>query len=55
MIRSLYFAFFVLTGLKVRKIPNYAIAFNENGFHQVDKAAFLGGMLVTELWQRRSS
>jgi cyclopropane fatty-acyl-phospholipid synthase-like methyltransferase len=55
VIRSLYFAFFVLTGLKVRKIPNYAIAFNENGFHQVDKAAFLGGMLVTELWQRRSS
>ena len=53
VIRSLYFAFFVLTGLKVRKIPNYASAFNENGYHPVDKAAFLGGMLVTELWQRR--
>ncbi len=53
VIRSLYFAFFVLTGLKVRKIPNYASAFNENGYHPVDKAVFLGGMLVTELWQRR--
>ena len=53
VIRSLYFAFFVLTGLKVRKIPNYASPFNENGYHPVDKAVFLGGMLVTELWQRR--
>jgi SAM-dependent methyltransferase len=55
VIRGLYFAFFVLTGLKVRKIPNYANAFKENGYHQVDTAEFLGGMLVTQLWQRRSN
>jgi ubiquinone/menaquinone biosynthesis C-methylase UbiE len=55
VIRSLYLAFSILTGLQVRKIPNYAKAFDDNGFHQVDKAVFLGGMLITELWHRRSN
>ena len=54
VIRSLYFAFFVLTGLRVREIPNHAQAFNDNGFHVVEKAAYLGGMLITEVWGRQS-
>lgn len=54
LIRSLYFLFSVLTGLQVRKIPNYSDFFEDTGFHQVDKAAFLGGMLITEVWQRWS-
>jgi len=53
LIRSLYCAFFVLTGLHVRHIPNYSRAFVNNGFHLVEKAAYLGGMLITEVWERQ--
>ncbi|MGC1871900.1 MAG: class I SAM-dependent methyltransferase [Acidobacteriaceae bacterium] len=53
VIRSLYFAFFVLTGLRVRKIPNYARAFEDNGFRVVERAAYLGGMSIAEVWERR--
>jgi len=52
VIRGLYYAFFVLTGLRVRKIPNYASALNDHGFHLAEKAAYLGGMLATEVWER---
>ncbi|HTU51699.1 MAG TPA: class I SAM-dependent methyltransferase [Acidobacteriaceae bacterium] len=55
VIRGLYFAFLVLTGLQVRKIPNHAKAFDDKGFHVVEKSAYLGGMLRTEVWQRRSN
>jgi len=55
VIRSLYFAFFVLTGLRVRHLPNYTKAFDDNGFHLVEKAAYLGGMLIAEVWERRSN
>jgi ubiquinone/menaquinone biosynthesis C-methylase UbiE len=54
VIRSLYFAFFVLTGLQVCKMPNYAKAFDDNGFHVVEKAAYLGEMMIAEVWERRS-
>lgn len=52
VIRSLYLAFFALTGLRVRKMPNYAKAFDDNGFHVVEKTIFLGGMLIAEVWER---
>jgi SAM-dependent methyltransferase len=54
VIRGLYYAFYILTGLRVRKIPNYANAFSDNGFHLAEKAAYLGGMLATEVWERQS-
>ncbi len=54
VIRSLYFAFAILTRLRVRRIPNYTQAFHHKGFHPVDKASYLGGMLVAEVWKRRS-
>lgn len=54
LIRGLYYAFSVLTGLRARKIPNYASAFTDNGFHLADKAEYLGGMLATEAWERQS-
>lgn len=54
LIRSLYFTFFVLTRLRVRQIPNYAQHFNDNGFHGAEKAVYLDGMLITEVWERRS-
>ena len=55
VIRSLYTAFFVLTGLRVRRLPDYSRAFHDNGWHQVDKAPYLGGILIAEVWKRRSN
>jgi hypothetical protein len=54
VIRGLYFAFSFLTRLRVHQIPNYAKAFEDNRFRLVDNADFLGGLLVTEVWKRRS-
>ncbi|HEY5254621.1 MAG TPA: methyltransferase [Acidobacteriaceae bacterium] len=54
LIRSLYFAFSFLTRLSVRNIPNYASIFSDNGFHPIGKATYLGGILITEVWERRS-
>ena len=53
VIRSLYYAFFVLTGLRVRHIPDYTKTLNDSGFYLVEKAVYLGGMLITEVWERR--
>jgi ubiquinone/menaquinone biosynthesis C-methylase UbiE len=55
LIRSLYFAFFVLTRLHVRQIPDYSSAFEANGFCRSEKAEYLGGMLITEVWERQSN
>jgi SAM-dependent methyltransferase len=52
LIRSLYFAFSFLTRLRVRNIPNYAKIFRDNGFHPIDKSTYLGGILITEVWER---
>jgi hypothetical protein len=53
VVRSLYFAFSVLTGLRVRRIPNYAKIFLDNQVRLSENAAYLGGMLVSEVWERR--
>lgn len=53
VIRSLYYAFFILTGLRVRHLPNHTKAFEDNGFYLVEKAASLGGMLIAEVWERQ--
>jgi ubiquinone/menaquinone biosynthesis C-methylase UbiE len=53
VVRSLYFAFSVLTGLRVRRIPNYAKIFLDNQVRSGEHAAYLGGMLVSEVWERR--
>ena len=53
VIRSLYFAFSLLTGLQVRKVPEYDKAFEANGFCRAEKATYLGEMLITEVWERQ--
>ncbi len=55
LIRSLYFAFSTLTGLRIRQIPNHTKSFYENGFRPLDRATFLGGLLISEVWKRRPS
>ena len=46
----LYHAFGLLTGLQVRELPDYRAAFGAAGFGCVKKRAWLGGLLVSELW-----
>jgi hypothetical protein len=44
-----------LTGLRVRQIPNYAKIFCHNKFHRGENAVYLGGMLVSEVWERQQT
>lgn len=48
----LYFAFRWLTGLRTNHLPDYPAAFTTAGFVRVAHHSFLGGLLVSELWQR---
>jgi hypothetical protein len=51
-VRSLYFAFRVLTGLRVTRLPDPAAALSAAGFQRVAQHQSLSGILYTELWQR---
>jgi hypothetical protein len=53
LVRELYLAFRVLTGLRVRHLPDHASALARAGFNRVDRHLSLGGLLATELWQTR--
>ncbi|HVC89630.1 MAG TPA: class I SAM-dependent methyltransferase [Acidobacteriaceae bacterium] len=53
LIRFLYFVFFVLTRLHIRRIPNYAEVFRRHGFYRQENANFLDGLLVAEVWKRQ--
>ncbi|MHB1795913.1 MAG: class I SAM-dependent methyltransferase [Acidobacteriaceae bacterium] len=54
VVRSLYFAFFVLARLRVDRIPDYAGVFRDHGFHRREDAGYLGGILTAEMWKRRT-
>ncbi|HTW48100.1 MAG TPA: methyltransferase domain-containing protein [Acidobacteriaceae bacterium] len=51
LIASLYAAFRVLTGLTVRRIPPWRDLLAQAGFAPAASHAWLGGLLVSELWQ----
>ena len=53
LITALYFAFWVLTGLSVFRLPNHRKALDEAGFTLSRQRTWLGGMLVSELWTVR--
>jgi len=50
ILAALYWAFGCMTGLKVRKLPNHASAMQAAGFTLKSRHAWLGGLLVSELW-----
>ena len=52
-VRALYFAFRILTGLRVTHLPNHGAALNAVGFGCIARHEKLGGLLYTELWQRQ--
>jgi ubiquinone/menaquinone biosynthesis C-methylase UbiE len=52
LLRFLYFAFGLLTGLKVRQLPDYPSALKSVRFELASVETSLGGTLRSELWQR---
>jgi SAM-dependent methyltransferase len=50
LVRSLYFAFRVLTGLRTTHLPDHAAALSGAGFMHKARKLSLMGMLTTELW-----
>jgi len=49
----LYRAFALLTGLRVRALPDYHAALHAAGFALEKKRMWLGGLMVSELWMSR--
>lgn len=51
-IAALYLAFHVLTGLRVRHLPDPQSALQSAGLCRIARRSFLRGLLYTELWRR---
>lgn len=52
LVRLLYLAFRILTGLRVSRLPDYAPIFEQSGLRRVAHCDRLFGILRTELWSR---
>ena len=50
LIALLYFAFGLLTGLRVRRLPDYRTALEQAGFSLRERRTWLGGLLTAERW-----
>jgi ubiquinone/menaquinone biosynthesis C-methylase UbiE len=53
LIRGLYLAFALLTGLETRRLPDYSAALRRHGFHLAAEQKLLGGLLRAQLWMLR--
>jgi len=51
LIRGLYLAFRILTGLRVDRLPDHAAALSEAGFVRVERHESLRGVLFSEIWR----
>lgn len=51
IVTGLYAAFRLLTGLRTRRIPPWRELLAGAGFVAVERRTYLGGLLVSELWQ----
>ncbi|MGI8773113.1 MAG: class I SAM-dependent methyltransferase [Acidobacteriaceae bacterium] len=52
LIRLLYIAFRILTGLRANHLPDYAAVLAQHGFILSRRKTLLGGLLQSELWLR---
>jgi ubiquinone/menaquinone biosynthesis C-methylase UbiE len=52
LVRSLYLAFRFLTGLRTSQLADYKAPLTAAGLTCITRHQLLGGVLVTELWQR---
>lgn len=53
LVRGLYIAFRILTGLRVKRLPNHAAALTQAGMTPIAHHYSFAGLLLTEIWQRR--
>lgn len=53
LVTALYIAFGFLTGLSIRQLPAHREALQRAGFTLAKQGTWLGGLLVSELWQPR--
>ncbi|HEV2645221.1 MAG TPA: methyltransferase domain-containing protein [Acidobacteriaceae bacterium] len=51
IVRGLYIAFRVMTGLDTVALPDHIASLSSAGFHRKNRRLSLGGLLVTELWE----
>lgn len=51
LVRGLYVAFGLLTGLRVRHLPDYAAALRLAGLQRIAVQSWLGGILRAEMWE----
>lgn len=51
VVGGLYLAFGLLTGLRTRRLPDYAAAMRAAGWRLEDRRRLLGGLLVSERWR----
>ena len=51
IVRSLYLAFRILTGLRTTRLPDHATPLTAAGFTQIADHRTLAGLLTTQLWQ----
>ena len=54
LITALYRAFGMLTGLRVRRLPDHPTALSQSGFKLIQRRERLFGLLVSELWLAES-
>jgi hypothetical protein len=53
IVSTLYWAFGLITGLRVRTLPPYAAVLQAAHFQLLQKKIRVGGLLVSQLWQYR--
>jgi SAM-dependent methyltransferase len=53
IVRALYLAFRILTGLRTTRLPDHATPFTHAGLTKISYHHQLAGLLTTELWQLR--
>jgi ubiquinone/menaquinone biosynthesis C-methylase UbiE len=55
VVRLLYLAFGVLTGLRTQRLPAYEPILQNHGWQLAEQQTRLGGLLVSQLWQREKA
>ena len=55
IIRALYLAFGLLTGLRTRRLPEYGRVMQQTGWILEGRREWLSGLLVSECWRREIS
>jgi hypothetical protein len=55
LVSALYAAFALLTGLKVRSLPDHSTALLRSGFTLQKRRTWLGGLLISQLWAFNAS